>query len=171
MDQVASYSTICSHHMIIARITLFFYDSAAKPIEKVGQPQLVPELPGRGAGRRISEGEHSMQVSTQVLDAAHGRPACNVRVRLDRFESDGWHMAGAASTDDSGRIEDWGHALPANGAYRLVVDAGRFFATLGLASAQTEVTIAFSTRHNCDEYHVPVLLAPFGYATYTGMLP
>jgi len=110
-----------------------------------------------------------MQVSTQVLDAAHGRPACDVQVRLERSDGASWRPVGAASTDEVGRIESWGSELLARGSYRLIVDAGRFFATLGLVSAQTEVTIAFIAREGCGDYHVPVLLAPFGYATYTGM--
>jgi 5-hydroxyisourate hydrolase len=110
-----------------------------------------------------------MQVSTQVLDAAHGRPACDVQVRLERADGTGWRLVGAGATDELGRIESWGPEAVDRGAYRLIVDAGRFFATLGLVSAQTEVTIAFTARDGCGDYHVPVLLAPFGYATYTGL--
>ncbi len=44
------------------------------------------------------------RISTHILDLMHGRPACNVPVRLERQEGSGsWRMLGSASTDKDGR--------------------------------------------------------------------
>lgn len=112
-----------------------------------------------------------MEVSTQVLDAAHGRPASDVMVRLEFGRCGTWQVVGYARTDRSGRIDKWGTALLEHGHYRLTVDAGGFYATLGLRSAQTEVSVTFFARPEGDGYHVPVLLSPFGFMTCTSEEP
>lgn len=109
-----------------------------------------------------------MRITTQVLDTAHGRPASGVLVRLERVRTTGgWCVVGRGRTDDAGRIETWGDVRLGNGQYRLVVDAGAFFATLGLVTTQTEVAITFDARPQSPGYHVPVLIAPFGFMTCT----
>jgi 5-hydroxyisourate hydrolase len=109
-----------------------------------------------------------MRVTTQVLDVAHGRPASGVLVRLERVRGNGmWGVVGCERTDSAGRIESWGDDRLGNGQYRLVVDASGFFATLGLASSQIEVAITFVARPQRNGYHVPVLIAPFGFMTCT----
>jgi 5-hydroxyisourate hydrolase len=58
-------------------------------------------------------------VTTHVLDAALGRPAEGMRVRLER--ADGTVVA-TAVTDSGGRIVDLGHPEP--GPHRLVFATG-----------------------------------------------
>ncbi|MFP5345607.1 MAG: hydroxyisourate hydrolase, partial [Actinomycetes bacterium] len=47
-------------------------------------------------------------VTTHVLDAARGRPAAGVAVRLERSGSSGWEPVADGSTDDDGRIKNLG---------------------------------------------------------------
>lgn len=112
-----------------------------------------------------------MQVTTQVLDAAHGRPASDVMVRREAGGGDAWRVIGHGRTAGDGRIDKWGVEEFGPGHYRLIVDAGGFFATLGLLSSQTHVTVAFVARALGRRYHMPVLLAPFGYTTCTSEEP
>lgn len=96
-----------------------------------------------------------MSLSTHVLDAATGRPARGVPVRLER--ADGTVLA-EASTDADGRITGW---APAEGVHRLVFDTGgnAFF---------PEVTVTFRITDADAHHHVPLLLSPFAYTTYRG---
>jgi 5-hydroxyisourate hydrolase len=109
-----------------------------------------------------------MRVTTHVLDVAHGRPASGVLVRLEQVRGSGaWSVIGCERTDRAGRIETWGDDRLGNGHYRLVVDAGGFYATLGLMSSQTEIVVSFVARPQSDGYHVPVMITPFGFMTCT----
>lgn len=121
---------------------------------------------------RLTDGlrEVGMRVSAEVLDTLHGRPADEVVVRLELARGREWCLVDEASTDHAGVVEDMGGADLPGGSYRLIVEAGRYYATLGVVCAQAEVVVAFTVRDpETTHQGVPVLLAPFGYATYTGV--
>jgi 5-hydroxyisourate hydrolase len=101
-----------------------------------------------------------MSLSTHVLDAARGRPACGVPVRLDRRAGDSWERVAEARTDDDGRVRDL--PPPGKGTYRLVFD------TAGLSDFYPEVTVAFTVTDPGEHHHVPLLLSPYAYSTYRG---
>jgi 5-hydroxyisourate hydrolase len=88
-----------------------------------------------------------MGVSTHVLDAASGRPARDVPVRLE-----------------DGRISDFGVPTPA-GVYRLHFDTARY---QGEQAFFPEVAITFRISDEDAQNHVPLLLSPFAYSTYRG---
>lgn len=97
-----------------------------------------------------------MSLSTHVLDTSKGRPARDIRVRLE-LRDGGWRMIAEARTDDDGRIA--GLDTPEPGVYRLVFEvAGEFY---------PEVTVAFRVTDD-SHYHVPLLISPYGYSTYRG---
>lgn len=103
-----------------------------------------------------------MTLSTHVLDAALGRPAVDVAVRLDR---DGVVLA-EARTDADGRVRELG-ALSA-GTYRLTFDTGGYFAATGQQGFYPEVAVTFAVTDAERHHHVPLLLSPFAYSTYRG---
>lgn len=100
-------------------------------------------------------------VTTHVLDAALGRPAVGLRVRL---ESAAGEVVGEARTDDDGRVRDLGAALP--GVHRLVFSTGEWFAAAGRETFYPEVVVTFALGEG--HHHVPLLLSPFAYSTYRG---
>lgn len=102
-----------------------------------------------------------MSLSTHVLDAALGRPAPGVAVRLEG--PDGVRAEGR--TDDDGRIKGWPSG---RGVHRLVFDTGEYFARRGVTAFYPEVVIAFTVADPGQHYHVPLLLSPFAYSTYRG---
>lgn len=103
-------------------------------------------------------------LSTHVLDIALGKPASGIPVALER---DGTRL-GQAVTDKDGRARDWGTGSPLlPGAYRLVFSVGEYFAGQGTATFYSIITIDFIVRDD-TQYHVPLLLSPFGYSTYRG---
>ena len=91
-------------------------------------------------------------ISTHVLDTRRGAPAAGVRVELFR----GDELVAARETDDDGRISDLADVEP--GIYRLAFyPPSPFFRRL-------EVELDIGEGH----YHVPLLVSPFGCATYRG---
>jgi 5-hydroxyisourate hydrolase len=95
----------------------------------------------------------SVSLSTHVLDTGRGEPARGVRVELLR----GADLVGSGETDDDGRIAELGTELDA-GEYRLVFHPpSPFF-------RRVELEVSLDDGH----YHVPLLVSPFGCASYRG---
>ena len=95
----------------------------------------------------------TVSLSTHVLDTGRGEPAAGVRVELVR---DGELMS-SGETNDDGRIPELG-TDPEPGDYRLVFHPpSPFF-------RRVELEIALDDGH----YHVPLLVSPYGCASYRG---
>jgi 5-hydroxyisourate hydrolase len=111
-----------------------------------------------------------MSVSTHVLDTARGRPAAGVPVRLSHRGSDGaWSVVGSAVTDTDGRVRELSESGGlAAGVYRLDFDTARYFQSQGTHGFYPEVSVVFTVPDYGEHLHVPLLLSPFGYATYKG---
>lgn len=110
-------------------------------------------------------------ISTHILDTARGRPAARVPVLLERLDEGGRATEVArAVTDADGRVRELapsGGALAA-GRYRLTFDSGAYFEGQGVEGFYPLVTVLFALRDPAQHHHVPLLLSPFGYATYRG---
>lgn len=98
-----------------------------------------------------------MSLSTHVLNAATGRPAAGLLVRLTT--ADGTVLA-EQRTNPDGRIADL--PAPAAGAHRLIFDTGE------ISPFYPTVTIDFLVTDPAEHYHVPLLLSPYSYSTYRG---
>ncbi len=97
-------------------------------------------------------------ITTHVLDTAKGRPATGVRLSLtlnDRVIFEG-------ETDADGRARLATHCE--RGIYRLTFETGAY----NPDGFFPEATIVFRIEETDAHYHVPLLLSPFGYATYRG---
>ena len=97
-------------------------------------------------------------ITTHVLDTAKGRPAVGVPIRLVREEQ----VLFEGVTDNDGRARLLDRAE--RGVYRLTFDTGAYDAN----GFFPEATIVFLIEETEQHYHVPLLLSPFGYATYRG---
>jgi 5-hydroxyisourate hydrolase len=91
-------------------------------------------------------------LSTHVLDTAAGRPAPGVAVELLR--DDATVVSAETDVDGRARLAD---GLPP-GTYRLVFHPPSLFFT------RVELQVELAEGH----YHVPLLVSPFGCATYRG---
>jgi len=103
-----------------------------------------------------------MTLSTHVLDAALGRPAADVAVRLSR----GGEVQAEARTDADGRVRELGDL--AAGSYTVTFDTGGYFAATGQEGFYPEVAVTFTVIEPGRHHHVPLLLSPFAYSTYRG---
>ena len=101
-------------------------------------------------------------ITTYVLDTARGAPAPRIPVELDTFiTGHGWHEVGRGITSHDGRIMDFGEPAAA-GVYRLMFDVGSYMPQAFFPS----ITVTFEVRDPEEQFHVPLLLSPFGYTTY-----
>ena len=89
-----------------------------------------------------------ISLSTHVLDTSHGTPAAGIRVELVGVAE--------STTDNDGRARLGDDLEP--GEYRLVFHPPSPFFT------RVELTVQLEDGH----YHVPLLVSPYGCATYRG---
>ena len=112
-------------------------------------------------------------LTTHVLDTARGCPAAGVRIALYALSGEARRLIAETVTNADGRTD--APILPAEsfatGTYELVFFAGDYLRGAGQAGAEPlfldQVPIRFGMAEDAH-YHVPLLLSPFGYATYRG---
>jgi len=116
-------------------------------------------------------------VTTHVLDTARGRPAAGIQIdayRLGDVEDDvGRVLVGSATTNADGRtdVPIIGGDAMAVAEYELIFNAAAYLGQLadrGGVPFLATIPIRFGVSDASQHYHVPLLLSPFGYATYRG---
>ncbi len=120
------------------------------------------------------------KLTTHILDTSAGKPAADVSIDLFKVEQgapDGAEKATKlrnSRTNTDGRCDApllSGDEFIA-GEYELVFYIGDYFDNLGLRLPEPKfidvVVIRFGVADNNSDYHVPLLVSPFGYSTYRG---
>jgi len=113
-------------------------------------------------------------LSTHVLDTARGIPAKGLRIELHRIENGARSRVAIGVTNADGRIAApliSGELLEI-GVYELVFHAGDYLRSAGLDVKEPafldQIVVRFGVAELDRNYHVPLLLSPFGYSTYRG---
>jgi 5-hydroxyisourate hydrolase len=99
------------------------------------------------------------RLSTHVLDTSQGKPAAGVQVRLYR---DGGLIAEVETNADGRAVAAENLAA---GTCELVFSVGAYF---GASPFLDEVVVRFRISDAGVNYHVPLLVSPYGYTTYRG---
>jgi 5-hydroxyisourate hydrolase len=114
------------------------------------------------------------RLSTHVLDTARGTPAAGVVIELHRLHEGERRRVATAVTNADGRTDTpllSSDRLDA-GVYELVFHAGDYFRGLMLTLPALpffdEIVIRIGLADESGNYHVPLLLSPYGYSTYRG---
>lgn len=114
------------------------------------------------------------KLSTHVLDTTQGKPGVGVAIELYVVTAAGRTLLKRDTTNQDGRVSVpllEGEAMQP-GAYELVFGAGDYFAAQGVDLPAPRfvdrVTIAFGIAHSDQNYHVPLVVTPWSYATYRG---
>jgi 5-hydroxyisourate hydrolase len=135
--------------------------------------------PTSPAGRAAGTGATGGRLTTHVLDTANGRPAAGLRIDLYRLDGETRSRLASVRTNTDGRCDapllEGDAMLP--GTYLLIFHVGDYFAT-GAGGAGggkrrdpgflDKVPIKFGISDPRTHYHVPLLVAPYGYSTYRG---
>lgn len=107
-------------------------------------------------------------ISTHVLDISNGVGAAGIPVTLERDEGGQWQEIGSASTEDNGRVEEFGIEVEP-GAYRLSFDLSGYDGFEGRDDTFfPEIVVSFEVHDVERHHHVPVVVSGFGYSTYLG---
>jgi len=130
----------------------------------------------------------SGRLSTHVLDTAKGRPAAGLKIQLWKIEADERRLLKEVTTNQDGRTETpllLGDELK-SGVYELVFQVGPYFQNLSrrsVAEAEAaedaflkttedtflgDVPVRFRILNPAENYHIPLLVSPWSYATYRG---
>ena len=114
------------------------------------------------------------RLTTHVLDTTHGRPAGGVEIELHRLTADRCALLVRTRTNADGRSDApllEGDAIQP-GTYELTFRVGDYFAAMGALLVEPRfldvVPIRFGIADPDAHYHVPLLVSPYGYATYRG---
>jgi 5-hydroxyisourate hydrolase len=114
------------------------------------------------------------RLSTHVLDTARGKPAAGIAIRLYTCNGDDRRLMKSTLTNADGRTAEpllQGSDLRA-GIYELVFSAGDYHGAQteipNLPPFLNEVVVRFGVSDPAANYHVPLLLSPYGYTTYRG---
>jgi 5-hydroxyisourate hydrolase len=114
------------------------------------------------------------RLSTHVLDSSRGKPAQNLVIDLHFCSNGGRRHIKTAATNADGRT---GEPLLSDdrlepGVYELTFHAGDYFRSAGTELTDPpfldEVVIRIGLADPAGNYHVPLLLSPYGYSTYRG---
>ncbi len=109
------------------------------------------------------------RLSTHVLDTAHGQPAHGMEIRLFACEDEERRLLKTVTTNRDGRTDSpllSGEQIP-TGVYELIFGVADYFGSQGIPFLG-EVVVRFGIEDPQGNYHVPLLVAPYGYSTYRG---
>ncbi len=114
------------------------------------------------------------RLSTHVLDTSNGAPASGVRIVLHALQENARRHVASTRTNADGRTDQpllAGDRIPP-GLYELTFEAGDYFRTLGVELADPPfldiIVLRFGIADPTGNYHVPLLISPYGYTTYRG---
>ena len=114
------------------------------------------------------------RLSTHVLDTAHGRPASGLEIDLFYLGGESRQHLARFETNTDGRTDAplmAGDDLVV-GVFELVFHVGDYFAGLEPELPDPSfldlVPIRFGVAYPKENYHVPLLVSPYGYSTYRG---
>jgi 2-oxo-4-hydroxy-4-carboxy-5-ureidoimidazoline decarboxylase len=115
------------------------------------------------------------RLSTHVLDTSGGHPASGVAIELCEIPASGaTRIVARATTNADGRTDQpliGGRPVPI-GSYELRFAIGDYFKRSGVAVSDPPflgvVPVRFAVSEPEGDYHVPLLVTPWSYATYRG---
>jgi 5-hydroxyisourate hydrolase len=107
-------------------------------------------------------------LTTHVLDTATGQPAARIAIMLFAVEGNVRTRVSTSVTNADGRTDAPMAELSTPGMYELIFSVAPYFAAKNIPAFYDEITVRFRIDDAARAYHVPLLLAPWGYSTYRG---
>ena len=114
------------------------------------------------------------RLSTHVLDTARGRAAQGVTIELHAVAGGSRRLVTTAATNVDGRTDQpllSGDRIE-TGVYELSFHAGDYLRRAGAVVTEPPfldvIVVRVGIADASGDYHVPLLLSPYGYSTYRG---
>jgi len=113
-------------------------------------------------------------LTTHVLDTARGQPAAGLKIELFWIDGDARKRLAVFETNRDGRTDApvLAKGSLTTGTYELVFHAGAYLKATGMCNGPPPfldlIPVRFGVADADEHYHVPLLLAPYSYATYRG---
>ncbi len=113
-------------------------------------------------------------LSTHALDLVHGGPAAGLQIDFFIQQDGRYVLHKTHITNAEGRTDAL--FLSADkmqaGRYQFLFHLGAYFARSALTQQRTpifdKVPVRFAITDTSSHYHVPILIAPWGYTVYRG---
>jgi 5-hydroxyisourate hydrolase len=106
------------------------------------------------------------QISIQVTDCMHGRPAPGVAVDLARHDEGGWHPLAGGTTLEDGSLPAAQGCRLARGHYRLAVRSAGYFAGLGCQTHYGVFSAEFQVNETDLDLRAVIYISPAAFTTY-----
>ncbi|KYB28295.1 uncharacterized protein LOC655985 isoform X2 [Tribolium castaneum] len=108
-------------------------------------------------------------ISTHVIDTTRGVPVSGLQVSLYKLIDGRWTYINEGVTNLNGKFGGFvDRADFSTGRYKLHYDVDRYFEARKQDSMYPFIEVVFDCRAVTENYHVPVILSPYGYSTYRG---
>jgi 5-hydroxyisourate hydrolase len=109
-------------------------------------------------------------ISTHILDTSLGRPAAQVQVSLHKKTEERWELIETLSTNSDGRVVFTKALNP--GDFKIIFQTEKYYTQMGKKIGTdfffNDPEVSFRIEDEGRNYHVPLLLNPFGFSTYRG---
>ena len=113
------------------------------------------------------------RLSTHVLDISRGKPADGIRWTLYKLRG-GRQKISSGLTNSYGRTDQFllDDSDIAIGSYELIFEVADYFVREGVDLSSPPfldyIPVRFNISSQDQNYHVPLLVSPYGYSTYRG---
>ena len=111
------------------------------------------------------------KLTTHILDTSIGMPASEVEIRLYKRNDSSQALIKTAKTNEDGRCDEplLSGSLFQEGCYEIEFIVDQYYAKKGIdCPFLKDVVIRFYISSSDENYHVPLLISPYGYSTYRG---
>ena len=108
-------------------------------------------------------------ITSHILDTSSGKPAVGITTILFHGENDEWTEIGRGASNSDGRITGLlnDRVKLIEGIYKLRFETKDYFDKDRIPTFYPYIEIIFEINSE-EDYHIPLLLNPFGYTTYRG---
>ena len=111
------------------------------------------------------------KLTTHILDTSLGVPAQNVEINLYQRQNESTNLLKSTQTNEDGRCNEPLLAEDAleEGCYEIEFLVDQYYLERDIECPfLKDVVIRFYVSNSDENFHVPLLISPYGYSTYRG---